>query len=245
MSNEEDDLMPNVMSVATTRLLAGGVAAAPVFAVVALVQAATRPGFDLTRHAVSLLGLGDLGWIQNASFLLTGLLTIAGAIGMGRALPGPGGRWAPRLLVIFGVGCMAGGIFHADPGDAFPPGTPAGIPTTMSWHGSLHMAFGGIGFLALFATCFVLARAYMTCRQRGWAAYCGLGGALGVLGFFWAMSGGQAGSLTLFVGVVAAWACVGLTARRLISSGEPRITPSAATLSETVTYVRERSSRTA
>jgi hypothetical protein len=219
----------SVATTATMRLLVCGVAAAPLFAVVALAQAAMRPGFDLTRHAVSLLGLGDLGWIQNASFLLTGLLTIAGAIGISRALRGPGVRWAPRLLVIFGVGCMAGGIFHTDPGDGFPPGTPAGIPMSMSWHGSLHMAFGGIGFLALFAACFVLARAYIFYRRRGWAAYCGLSGALGALGFFWAMSGGHAGSLTLFVGVVAAWACVGLTAARLISSGEPRTAPLAPT----------------
>jgi len=203
------------------RLLTCGAIAAPLFAIVALAQAATRPGFDLTRHAVSLLGLGDLGWVQNSSFLLTGLLTIAGAVGLGRAMRGrPGSRWASKLLVVFGVGAMAGGIFHADPGDGFPPGTPAGIPATMSWHGTLHMTFGGIGFLALFAACIVLARAHVANGQKGWAAYCALSGVIGILGFGWAMSGGQAGSLTLFVGVVAAWLCIGMTAARLIR-GEP------------------------
>jgi hypothetical protein len=86
----------------------------------------------------------------------------------------------------------------------------------------LHMTFGGIAFLTLFAACFVLARAHAAHGQRGWATYCGLSGALGVLGFGWAMSGGHAGSLTLFVGVVAAWMCASVIAARLTSSGLPR-----------------------
>jgi hypothetical membrane protein len=43
-----------------------------------------RPGFDIKRHAISVLSLGDLGWIQIATFLITGLLTIASAVGMRR-----------------------------------------------------------------------------------------------------------------------------------------------------------------
>jgi hypothetical protein len=85
----------------------------------------------------------------------------------------------------------------------------------------LHMTFGGIGFLALIAACVVLACAYVAHRQRGWAAYAGISGALCALGVGWAMSGGHAGSLSLFVGVVAAWACVGASEARLIRS-EPR-----------------------
>ena len=33
-------------------------------AVVSLTQAATRAGFDLTRHPLSALSNGDLGWLQ-------------------------------------------------------------------------------------------------------------------------------------------------------------------------------------
>jgi hypothetical membrane protein len=64
----------------------------PAWLVVSLVQAFTRPGFNLRRHAISMLSLGDLGWIQVTNFVLTGLLSIALAIGMRRALhPGRAG----------------------------------------------------------------------------------------------------------------------------------------------------------
>lgn len=42
----------------TRRLLACGVAAGPLFLAAALIQALTRPGFDLSRDAVSLLSIG-------------------------------------------------------------------------------------------------------------------------------------------------------------------------------------------
>ncbi len=50
-------------SAAVTRSLLGwGVVAGPFYVVVGLVLALTRPGFDLGRHALSLIALGDLGW---------------------------------------------------------------------------------------------------------------------------------------------------------------------------------------
>jgi len=41
-------------------------------------QMLVRDGFDIRRHALSLLTNGDLGWIQILNFVLTGLLVIAG-----------------------------------------------------------------------------------------------------------------------------------------------------------------------
>jgi uncharacterized protein DUF998 len=61
----------------TRALLVCGVVAGPLFTVVGLTQAFTRPVFDLTRHALSLLENGNLGWIQIGNFLLTGLLFVA------------------------------------------------------------------------------------------------------------------------------------------------------------------------
>ena len=40
----------------------------------------------LSPHPLSLLSLGDLGWIQIANFVVTGLLVTACAIGMRRVL---------------------------------------------------------------------------------------------------------------------------------------------------------------
>jgi hypothetical protein len=51
-----------------------------------LLQALTRDGFDPTRHPLSLLSLGELGWVQIANFVVTGVLYLACAVGMWRVL---------------------------------------------------------------------------------------------------------------------------------------------------------------
>jgi hypothetical protein len=54
-------------------LLVCGVALGPLFYVVVVLQILTRTGFDIRRHPLSLLSLGDAGWIQIANFILTDL----------------------------------------------------------------------------------------------------------------------------------------------------------------------------
>ena len=162
----------------TSVLLACGMVAGPLFTVVGLVQAFTRPGFNLTRHALSVLENGDLGWIQISSFLVTGLLFVAGAIGMRHFLRGSrGGTWGPRLIAIMGLGLIGAAFFQADPGLGFPPGTPMDA-TTLSWHGLGHLLVSMVAFLSLIAACFVFARRFAGQHQRGWAIYSGVTGVL-------------------------------------------------------------------
>ncbi|HET6728167.1 MAG TPA: DUF998 domain-containing protein, partial [Jiangellaceae bacterium] len=66
----------------TRALLACGVVAGPLFIVVGVLQMLTRDGFDPSRHPLSLLSLGDLGWIQIANFVIAGLLFTASGVGM-------------------------------------------------------------------------------------------------------------------------------------------------------------------
>src|SRR5690242_6247763 len=99
-----------------TRSLLGYLAlAGPFYVAVSLAQALTRPGFSLTRDEWSLLALGPLGWIQMANLILTRAMTVAGAIGVRRAVgrSAPGGVWAPRLLAGYGVALVGAGIFRA------------------------------------------------------------------------------------------------------------------------------------
>lgn len=144
----------------TTRILLGcGVAAGPLWAAISLAQAAGREGFDLTRHPLSLLSNGPLGWLQVANFALAGALVVAGAAGLRRVVAGsPGGTWAPRLVTVYGVGMVAAGAFRLDPADGFPAGTPLRTPTTMSLPSVLHFVAGMVSFTALIVACFVLAR---------------------------------------------------------------------------------------
>jgi Protein of unknown function (DUF998) len=167
----------------TRSLLGYGVIAGPFFVVVSLAQALTRDGFDLTRHAWSLLANGDLGWIQVANFTLTGAMLVAFAVGLHRALAGGrGGRWAPRLLGTFGVGmALSALVFRADPAQGFPPGAPQ--QPRLTWHGALHYPVAGVAFLSLVVACFVLARRFAAEGRGGWAASSRVAGVAFLVGF--------------------------------------------------------------
>jgi len=211
----------------TRALLTCGVIAGPLYIVTALIQGLTRPGFNLLHHDVSLLSNGALGWIQITNFLATGLLVISGAIGMRRVLrssmrssmrSSQGGTWGPLLIGIYGLGLVGAGIFVADPMNGFPPGTPANAHA-ISWHGLMHLATGGIGFLALIVACFVFARRFAALAQRGWAAY---SLATGVI-FFFAFAGITSGSsqapivIGFWIGVILAFAWISVMAARLMA----------------------------
>jgi hypothetical protein len=154
----------------TTLLLSCGVVAGSLFMVVALVQSFLRPGFDLRRHAISMLSLGDLGWMQRTDFVACGVLFLALAVGVRRVLhPGRAGTWGPLLLGGLGTGLVIGGVFSTDPALGFPPGAPAGMPATMSWHAMLHSLGFFLAFSSLTAACFVLARGLASRGRRTWA----------------------------------------------------------------------------
>jgi hypothetical protein len=153
----------------TERLLRCGIAAGPLFLAVWAVQALTRDGFDPTYHPISLLGLGDLGWIQIANFVVTGILLVAGAVGLRRVLrSGRGRTWGPILIGLNGIGLIMAGVFVTDAGAGFPPGAPAGAPERISWHGALHEVGFVLASVSWLAACFVLLRRFVALRQRGW-----------------------------------------------------------------------------
>lgn len=202
-------------AVSTTRSLLGyGVLAGPFYVGVSLTEALTRDGFDLSRHSWSLLSNGALGWIHIANFLLTGLMTIAFAAGLRRALrPGRGARWAPRLVGAYGASLLAAAVFRADPMMGFPAGTPEG-PAPVSWHGLLHLAAGGVGFVCLVAACLVVAGRFSAEGRRGWAAYSRVTGVFFLATFAGIASGAASAAavLAFTAGVVLAWAWVAAVA---------------------------------
>ncbi|GAB2856349.1 hypothetical protein GCM10022221_65000 [Actinocorallia aurea] len=142
----------------TRRLLAAGALAGPVFLAAAAAQAVARDGFDLTRHPISLLAVGDLGWIQVAAFAAAGSGGLVLAAGIGRTITeGVGRRALPLLITVFGLGMIAAGVFPMDPEHGFPAGTPDGPAARMSWHGVAHSAAAVVSFTALAAAAVVLA----------------------------------------------------------------------------------------
>jgi len=190
----------------TRSLLGYGVIAGPIYVAVSLALAFTRRGFDITRHAWSLLSIGDLGWIQVTNFVVVGLMTVAAAAGLRRAGIG---RWTPRLVAAYGLSLVAAGVFRADPAEGFPVGTPAG-PGTVSWHGMLHLLSGTVGFSCLIAACVVTARAFVHSGRRGWALYSAAAGVALFAGFAGMASGshGAATTLPFAAAVVLVWSWI-------------------------------------
>ena len=202
-------------SVKTRTLLGVLAASAPTWIAVSLTQAATREGYDITRHPLSALSNGDLGWLQITNFILAGVLALIGSVGLRRALAGrPGGKWAPRLVAAHGVGLIAAGLLVMDPGGGFPVGYDE-LPTTMSWHSAGHMIAGTATFAALSATCFVFGRFYTRTGLRGHAVASRIAAVAIILGNLWAMSGQPGASLGLAVGVFTSMLWVAYSAYRL------------------------------
>jgi len=156
----------------TRLLLTGGVVGPILFVVVFTILGAIRTGYDPMRQFVSLLMLSDGGWIQVASFVVSGTLIAGSAIGLRRVLtPGPGCRLAPIGVGLAGLGLVVAGIFPTDPLQGYPPGTPPGLPLVPSWHAVLHLVgallfFGGLPFASI-----VIARRFISAGSVGWAIY--------------------------------------------------------------------------
>jgi hypothetical membrane protein len=191
----------------TRSLLGYGIIAGPIYVAVALAQALTRDGFDLSRHAWSLLANGQYGWLQITNFILTGLMTVAAAVGLRRALPpGRTRTWAPLLIAVYGASLIGAGIFRADPAQGFPVGTPE--TTTVSWHGMLHFMLGGVGFGCLIAACFVLASRFAQDGRRRLAWFSRVTGVVFLAGFAGIASGSHGPTTLAFVAavlLVCAW----------------------------------------
>lgn len=137
-------------------LLLAGAIAGPLYIVVGTIEAIVRDGYDIRVHPLSVLANGTGGWIHSTLLVVSGLLTVAGALGLRGLVP----RAAWIGLVIFGLGQVGAGLMRADPVDGFPIGTPDGPPTSVSWHGVGHFMAGGIGFIGLIVACLVVARRF-------------------------------------------------------------------------------------
>jgi hypothetical protein len=199
----------------TRSLLGWGVVAGPAYVFISVAQGLIREGFDFRRHQWSLLENGDHGWIQVANFVLTGLMLVAFAIGVGRALAGGRGeRWVARLVCVFGLSLVAAGLFRADPALGFPAGTPEGVGEVTT-HGIVHFAAAGLGFSAIAAACFVVGRRFRADGHRAMSRFSFVTGVAFLAGFLCVASGGGSvlANVLFTAAVVLVFAWVAVVAR--------------------------------
>jgi Protein of unknown function (DUF998) len=203
----------------TKSLLGYGVIAGPFYVAASLTEALTRSGFSLAHDDWSLLANGALGWIHVLVLALTGLMVGAAAAGVVRQ------RRAERVdaasgwfLGVYAAGLVGAGFFIADPANGFPVGTPAGPTVAPSWHGTLHIVFGGVGFLGLITACLVLAWQFRRQRQLSWAIFSLITAVLFFAAFAGIATGGapsSAGVLAFTGAVILAWTWLALISAHL------------------------------
>ncbi len=190
----------------TRSLLGWGLVAGPFYVAVSVILGLTRDGFDFTRHYWSLLANGDLGWVQMANYVLTGLMLVAFAVGLRRALrPGLADRWAPALVGVFGAALVVAGIFTTDSYGDFPF-----LPALDGAHGKsgpglLHVAALCIGSAAVAAASFALARMFAAGDATGLARFSAVTGVvvlIGLLPFIATFPGNAVNNVRFTVAVV-------------------------------------------
>ncbi|MEV4249896.1 DUF998 domain-containing protein [Streptosporangium canum] len=203
----------------TKRLLAAGVIATPLFFTAAFAQAFSRDGFDLSRHMLSQLAAGDLGWLQIANFIVTGTLFLAAAAGMRRTLrQGPGAKWGPGLVGVVGAGLIAAGVFVTDPAAGYPVGSVEG---ETSWHGMLHNVAAMVGGLALLAASLVFARRFLAEKRKGWAIY---SAASGIVYTVLPQTNPELMSLLFAVASLIGWTWISTISIHLVTTGTAETT---------------------
>ena len=202
----------------TKSLLGYGVIAGPFYVAASLAEALTRSGFSLAHNDWSLLANGALGWIHVLVLVLTGLMVGAAAAGVVRQRRAGVNAASGWFLGVYAVGLIGAGFFLADPADGFPAGTPPGPTVTPSWHGTLHIVFGGVGFLGLITACLVLAWQFRRLRPLSWAFFSLTTGVLFFAAFAGIATGGAASSagVLAFTGaVILAWTWLALVSAHL------------------------------
>ncbi len=201
----------------TRILLLCGAIAGPLFIFTVLVQDYARPDFNPRLWLLSVLSLGDWGWVQVANFTLAGVLNLFYAVGLWRLLrPGPAGTWGPILIGAYGLGLVLVGVFTTDPVNGFPPGAVA--TAGPSWHGAIHALGALFVFVMLTAALAVFARLFFARHERGWAFYCLATAVLIVVFFVGGFTNAELIARFVRLATLLGWMAASLVAIKLLSA---------------------------
>jgi hypothetical protein len=203
-----------VPAAVTRSLLGYGMLAGPLYLALGIGQGVIRDGFSFARHPLSALANGPGGWVQTANFVLTAFMVLAAVVGIAR-VSAKDSRGLRTALVFYALGMITAALFPTDPLDGFPPGTPLGVPTTISTTGLVHFIAGAVTFLAMAIACWAGARTLAKRGERGLSRFSLLAGFVVFLGFFGgaAFSSSVGGVAGIWVAVVMGWAWLALVSR--------------------------------
>lgn len=170
-----DDLVEERATPGTSLLAWAGIVGPILFTVTFLGQELFRRGeYSPIAETVSALEAGPNGWVQQANFVVFGLLTIAFAIGLHRGIrPTRAGIVGPAMLFVSGIGLLLAAVFPLREDAAGVTYDPGG-----------HMVAGLMFFFTSAAGLIVLSRRVARDpRWRGLATYTLVSGGVALAGF--------------------------------------------------------------
>lgn len=139
-----------------------------------VLEVVRAPEYDRIADTVSTLEAGPHGWVQQANFILFGLLTIVFAFGLHRAIaPSRGGFAGPLLLGVSGVANILAGV------------VPVRLDATGAAYAPIGHVVAGTAFFATSAIALVLLspRLGKDSRWSGLARYSAAAGVVAIVGF--------------------------------------------------------------
>jgi len=165
-----------VLEIKTKALFICGAIAGPLFISAVLMEGATRTDYNSFRYPLSSLSIGELGWMQIANFILTGILLLIFSIGSKQIFNSSKRKFRGHLFIMLvGIGLIGAGICSTDPVYGYPPDKPLML-AQFTVRGHLHDAFSMLVFICLPAGCFVFRKRFITAGENGWANYSAISG---------------------------------------------------------------------
>ena len=207
--------MSRQISSTDRKLLSAGALGGLLFCGVAIYGILTRPAFDLQRHAVSNLSLGEGGWTMVAAFIGSGALVLLCAVRMAHVLAdGRGRRALPILVGLYGLGLIIAGIFPPPVCCGFPAGTPQDLQPVMTTSAIFHSVEFMVAFSSLIIAAFVAAARL----SGGWSKLSLVAGIAMPLFVGLGMGGVIAPGIAFFTAAIIGWAWLGSIALPLADS---------------------------
>jgi len=170
-----------------------------------IIQEAFRESYNSMMIPISSLAIGSLGWVQTATFLISGALIILFTYGLWKISKNEYkgvSKWGPILILICGIGLIGAGCFTTDPMNGYPEGTPI-VNDNPSFSSVMHQLFSSFLFFGLPIACFIFGNYFAAKKELKWMIYSFLSGILFLAVFLLTSMGfSQLSGLQFFAGLL-------------------------------------------
>lgn len=141
---------------------------APILFVVSfIIQGIFKQGYNSLRHPISSLSLGENGWIQDLTFIITGTLIVLFSVGIKLTSKD---RPLFYLMTLVGIGIFASGIFTTDALFGYPT-DHSNLSKEFTIHGMLHSISALLVFIGLPILCFRMSNHFISKNKKIWKYY--------------------------------------------------------------------------